>query len=67
VTTYAVTVAGHPKGEVFRRHRRWKWWTAARGVETYGPNATLADVREHIARVCLVDGSAVELKPQETG
>ena len=59
--TNLVFVNGQYKGEVYRnpRSKRLEWFTDRRGKEGFPARATLDDVRDAIASVCLVDPSAV--------
>ena len=54
-----VTVNGQPKGDVIKKHGRWVWFRNSGAQERLPKWFRLANVREHIAAVCLADRQTV--------
>ena len=61
---WLVFINNEPKGEVFKNNKRWIWFRPNGSKETYGPKSTIADVRDHIARLNNVWSNVVEFRKE---
>lgn len=49
---YDVVVSGAPKGEIYHKNGRWRWFMEGRGTEVFPPSATTQNVISSITHLC---------------
>lgn len=58
-----VFVGGRVKGSITFEHKKVWWHRNNSGVDSYPKDITLAEITQHIARVCLVSVDQVRFEP----
>lgn len=60
---HQLSVAGYPKGVIWREHDRWWWRRRGGGVDSMPSGSTRDDTLAYVARLCAVEIKDLEVTP----